>query len=175
MVKGIEDVAALIDGFFSSERLRPVLKSLLRRDVSGWEVWLQIEFAHYLTTMDGDQNWYREYEITSTDNEKKSRPDFWLWSKHDKKYTLLEFKQANDSKMLLSSMVKDTLKSVSSNMVCSSDNEIYEFSRLFFIGIFKGRETKPLHLVDCIAEKTSIEIPDTGYSYVVFSHDLAPT
>lgn len=171
-MKGNKDIKTIMDDFFISDRLRPVLKSLVARNITDWETWLQIEFAHFLTNHESNPNWYREYELTSSESDEKTRPDFWIWSKQDKKYVLIEFKQAKKSHQLIEMMKKDTEKPFADNMVCTYDNERYEFAGQLFVGVFQKGDNSKLNLTGCKSEGEIKAIADTKYNYVVFSRTI---
>ncbi|EHI9302583.1 hypothetical protein V9789_004211 [Vibrio vulnificus] len=168
-MEGNKDIKTILDDFFSSSRLKPVLRSLSTGNITGWEIWLQIEFAHFLTSHKSNPNWYREYELIASDWNKKTRPDFWLWSKQDKKYVLIEFKQAVNSNQLIDLMNKDARKTFATEMICVSDKNVYEFVGQIFVGIFKRSGHLRLELTNCTPMDEVKTISETDYQYVVFS------
>ncbi len=105
-------VANCIIEFLAQPRIKSVITTIMDCNISGWEGWLQVEFAHYLQTEvyknDESCEWYREYKVKSKSNVDDKEgfiiPDFWIKStecnSEHESYYLIEFKRDNSGKML---------------------------------------------------------------------------
>ena len=108
---------SLLENFFSQRKIQKSLDIIFENDITGWEIWLQIEFATFLTIEYGDEiEWYREYEILTDGRKEKLRKkvsaDFIFRRKNFKKnsYIVLEFKQNPSPRSCFSCMLKDVDK-----------------------------------------------------------------
>ncbi|MGR5258646.1 hypothetical protein ACPV5Q_01630 [Vibrio astriarenae] len=161
-----EKVFQCIHGFFQEEHVQKTIATIGKCQISGWEGWLQVEFAHYLETkVYGEKkqqfNWYREYKIItkssiydkSDEQNKYIIPDFWISSGPDSNaYYLIEFKRSNTGAIVREMKVdiekwlthidyyNDTLECV------SEPENNYKNLGVFFVGI----DTKSTDEVDPI-------------------------
>lgn len=108
---------SILEKFFSQTKIQKSLDIIFENDITGWEIWLQIEFATFLTIEYGDEiEWYREYEILTDGRKEKLRKkvsaDFIFRRKGFKRdsYIVLEFKQNPSPKSCFSNMLKDVDK-----------------------------------------------------------------
>ncbi|WJG27809.1 hypothetical protein QSU96_19795 [Vibrio furnissii] len=88
-----KQVFECIHGFFQEEHVQKAISTIGKCKISGWEGWLQVEFANYLETkVYGEEkknfDWYREYKIITKSpnydaNDEQNKyiiPDFWISS-----------------------------------------------------------------------------------------------
>lgn len=107
-------VSELIQKFCDSNHLQQVLGDLdSKKKVSGWEGWLQLEFAHFLHGRADIEDWRREarYRLNKQKSKKRSRAhlDFSIrWKHTDKKLRIgLELKAKYDFRTCFREMLKD--------------------------------------------------------------------
>lgn len=99
MFRDAEYITALVDNFFKQEEIIKRFEMIEENRISGWEIWLQIEFSYFLCKHSSKPEWYREqsYEYDRRQEKIKLRlkPDFLIrksgWTKDQ--YMALEFKQ----------------------------------------------------------------------------------
>lgn len=93
-------IAELITDFFNDEHIIGRFVFLEDWEVSGWETWLQIEFAYFLSEHSNTLVWDRETTLLMDGRKEKlkwqCRPDFIIRKKGWKQesYVILEIKQA---------------------------------------------------------------------------------
>jgi hypothetical protein len=171
-----DQVSKCIKDFLETDRVKEAIATITKCKITGWEGWLQVEFAHYLeTVVYGEQerkfDWYREYQINthSSPNDEESEeknkyiiPDFWISSDQgDDSYYLIEFKRSN-SGSLPSDMEKDITKwkahigCYKGALECASEpGKAYKNCGVFFVGV----ETNPSDLRPSIKKnKVALEL-----------------
>jgi len=106
-----EFVSTLADQFFRSPHIKKSFHTIDEAGLTGWEKWLQIEFAIYLESQDSIAGWKREahYHLDGrvAAGKKKCSVDFvikqkWKWS-----HLALEVKQIKSADRCVDHMVKD--------------------------------------------------------------------
>lgn len=139
------ELAEYFKKFFECGRVKEVLATIKECGISGWEVWLQVEFAHYLQKKVYKEeevkfDWHREYKITNGAGS-SIIPDFWVSSdSNDKSYFLIELKRSNSGK-LKEKMKRDIKKwqgyieQHGDILECAGDPETYSLSGIFFVGV----------------------------------------
>jgi hypothetical protein len=110
-----DHLTTLLHLFFKREDIRQKLNIIDQHDISGWEIWMQIEFANLLVTT--GHEWWREQTL-GCDLRKKPvrnslRTDFLLrkkgWALDT--YIALEVKQNRDPTSCVKNMIQDLEKS----------------------------------------------------------------
>lgn len=99
MNRDYDYILQLITGFFRTKDTVKRFQLIEQNSISGWEIWLQIEFANYLSELEVKPEWYREqsyeYDKRKEKLKLKLKPDFLIrkagWAKDQ--YMALEFKQ----------------------------------------------------------------------------------
>ena len=144
-------------------------------DISGWEVWLQIEFSHFLATHLSNPEWHREIPIEYDRRKEKNKyffkPDFIIRKKGWRidTYSAIEIKQHPNAASCIRNMNKDVERI--SKMKTSQLN----MRSLWLLGIFKANKEDALN--DMVNEYitdnqstyvTTNFIGDTGFAYVMF-------
>jgi hypothetical protein len=103
----------LTEEFFSTAHIRQSLNIIYTREITGWEIWLQIELSRFLSQHESEPEWYREEEHDYDRRMEKGKsflkPDFLIRKKGWKKYSYfaLELKQHREAANCISNMKKD--------------------------------------------------------------------
>ncbi|EGR2798107.1 hypothetical protein [Vibrio cidicii] len=163
-----EQIIQCIHGFFNQERVRSTIATIKECNITGWEKWLQVEFAHYLQAniyknAQHEFRWYREYKVITSscenDNNKSEKqhipPDFWLSSDEDEhSYYLVELKCTNTGD-LETKMAEDINKwnmHIKNNrhvLTCVSDSVQYRNAGIFFVGVDIRYKDLTIDVSDC--------------------------
>ncbi|MCW8347595.1 hypothetical protein MD535_16460 [Vibrio sp. ZSDZ65] len=107
---------ALVEDFFQQPAIQSRLQLITQHRITGWEIWLQVEFACFIDTYPEIGNWYREcqYDIDKRrSNTRKSMAiDFAFRRKHTNKdkYIALEVKQSLSTTQCIHNLFKDVEK-----------------------------------------------------------------
>lgn len=176
--RDFEHLNGLLAEFFSSQEIKQKLNIIDQYEISGWEVWLQIEFANLLSQT--EHEWWREWTVDSDLRKKPDRPrqrtDFLLrkkgWTLDS--YIGVEFKQNKNPASCIRNMFKD-LEKLSKVKLSEIDMRSY-----WTVGITQSIDPDTLdQLVDKhISEKIYqtktrskhihvAEIENTPYCYVI--------
>ncbi|KTT04814.1 hypothetical protein SB14R_04080 [Pseudomonas oryzihabitans] len=108
-------ISLLLSEFFARNSVIEGLQAIDDANVTGWEIWLQVEFARFLNTHISEPEWEREvslkYDRRRT-NRSYLKPDFIIRKKHRAidRYSALEFKQHPDALACIGNMLKDREK-----------------------------------------------------------------
>ncbi|SFV71359.1 hypothetical protein MNB_SV-13-849 [hydrothermal vent metagenome] len=169
----------LFDSFFSRKKIQKRLSIINEKEITGWEIWWQVEFATYLSTKDERvSEWYREWKYP-LDKRVSSQSDmfidFLIRQKYAKKnnFIALELKQHIYAKTCIRNMLEDTDK------VFSMRKSASDIRSFWNIGIYKesmagGDEAikqmiLEYHNLDTQEEFIQInKIGDTGFYYLLF-------
>lgn len=116
MKRDFEYMSGLIEGFFKQARIGGSLRIIKEQEITGWEVWLQIEFAYYLSKLESPPEWWREYSVDFDRRMEKlrgfCRPDFIIRKRgwREDRYAALEMKQHPDAGHCYNNMMVDIIK-----------------------------------------------------------------
>lgn len=164
-----EQVTQCLHNFFNQERVRSTIATIKECDITGWEKWLQVEFAHYLQTKiykndEHEFRWYREYKVISSHCDKGDSqkeyilPDYWISSdKGENSYYLIELKCSNTGS-LEAKMAEDVnkwntyIEKHGRILACSSDSMEYRNSGVFFVGVDTKHKETEIEARDCVLE-----------------------
>lgn len=112
-----KDFAFLTDiaqGFFAKKTIKDTLGTISEFDISGWEKWIQIEFAKYCKSHTDITEWGRElrYELDrrSSKNKATCAIDFLVKQKYKQSPLAIEFKQQHSARGCINSMLRDKAK-----------------------------------------------------------------
>lgn len=169
----------LFDNFFSRKKIQKRLSIINEKEITGWEIWWQIEFATYLSTKDESlSEWYREWKYPidkRISSQSEMSIDFLIRQKYAKKdnFIALELKQHIFAKRCIQNMLKDVDKVFSMR---KSTSDIRSF---WNIGIYKelmdgGDEAMKSMILEYNNLNTEEEfirinkIGDTGFYYLIF-------
>lgn len=140
-------LTSLLELFFKRKDIRDKLNIIDQHNISGWEVWMQIEFANLLTST--EHEWWREYtlncDLRKNPERRSVRPDFLLRKKGwtQESYIALEMKQNIDSTSCVKNMVSDLVKTAK---IKNSEIELRSF---WTLGITRTIEQERLdYLID---------------------------
>ncbi|RFD33855.1 hypothetical protein CER19_02525 [Pseudomonas sp. GL93] len=106
----------LLNGFFKMPNIRSALRVIQKQQITGWEIWFQVEFARFLSEHISEPDWEREYAVEFDYRREKLgyffKPDFIIRKKHWPKdrYVALEIKQHIQLGNCLTNMVADLAK-----------------------------------------------------------------
>ncbi len=154
-------VCGLLDKFCADTRVRSVLKKIGSHDLTGWEKWIQVEFAIFLHDHDDVADFCREYEYQLDQrkaNRAKAYADFSFRKKGMSKDVkiILEFKANRKLRACIDGMVADWNKI---ECVRASDDDIRSFWVVGFHGLDGCKPEEILKSVSqMVAEKMSIKL-----------------
>lgn len=109
-------IATLIAEFFQQKHIKKRLKLIKSKPITGWEIWLQVEFSVFLDAQLDVAYWKREFQY-SIDKRKARHRDFMAIDFIIRKkgatreqYIALEIKQNSSVRSCIRGMMKDTHK-----------------------------------------------------------------
>lgn len=109
--KDLEFLASLADDFFSQRSIRKTLSVIYEEEISGWEKWLQVEFASFVHDHEDIKAWGRETPYSTDKRITKARErcavDFILHQKYKQSHLALELKQIDSIARCTQAMIKD--------------------------------------------------------------------
>ncbi|WMT14893.1 hypothetical protein [Serratia fonticola] len=126
--RDFDHLATLLNLFFERQDIRDKLNIIDQYNISGWEIWMQIEFANLLTST--GHEWWREQilycDLRKKPERRRVRPDFLLRKKGwtQESYIALEMKQNIDSTSCVKKMIADLVKTAK---IKSSELELRSF------------------------------------------------
>lgn len=172
-------ICELLEAFFKQSALRKSFRIIFEQEITGWEIWFQVEFARFLAEHPGMPQWRRELTF-QFDYRRESvrsylKPDFIIRKKGwaTDRYVALEIKQHVNLGNCVSNMIEDLAK------VAKIRKSQIDLRSYWALGIF---QTDPDHNVeDIVAEKllnsgleyhagvsSVTKISRTPFSYVLF-------
>lgn len=102
---------SITNPFFSQKHIKKTLVAIEEDSISGWEKWLQIEFASFLREHTAVKSWGRESQYKLDKRVAKAAHscsvDFIIHQKHKQSHIALELKQINSPSRCISAMIKD--------------------------------------------------------------------
>lgn len=114
MKKDFEFMKELISEFVSKKAVRDTLSAISDFEISGWEKWLQIEFAKFCMNHDQISEWGRElrYELDKrvSKNKMSCSIDFLIRQKHKQSPLGIEIKQHSSPNNCIKAMLNDIAK-----------------------------------------------------------------
>ena len=138
MQKDFDYISELIHEFFSKAYIIERFKIIHENDITGWEVWFQIEFSNFLALHKSEPEWGREIKLEFDRRSEKIRsyfrPDFIIRKKGWKidTYAVLEVKQ---DKSIVSCIKKMQVDIEKVSKMRSSEIAMRSF---WSLGIFKA-------------------------------------
>ncbi|MEJ5034777.1 hypothetical protein WH243_16295 [Acinetobacter sp. MYb177] len=157
MSKDHEYILDVVAKFFKEKEIKKKFQIIQDSNITGWEIWLQIEFAYFLNGFDDQPEWYREfsyeYDRRKEKIKLKLKPDFLIRKKGWKldEYMALEFKQDVKPVSCLKKMLLDLDKYTK---VRKSNNNLRS---IWTLGIFYAED------IDAVQDKFSKVLVDHGY------------
>ncbi|MCJ8146398.1 hypothetical protein MKI79_05720 [Acinetobacter sp. A3.8] len=137
MDRDLDYIKLLLNDFFNDKLMVEKFELIQKNHVTGWEIWLQIEFAHFLAKHSSSPEWYREesyeYDKRKEKIKLKLRPDFLVRKKgwRINEYMALEFKQNVQPRACLNNMITDLNKY---SKIRGSNNDLRS---VWTVGVFK--------------------------------------
>ncbi|MCG6459295.1 hypothetical protein K6U44_02280 [Vibrio parahaemolyticus] len=107
---------ALIQAFFKQPKIQQRLQLIAQRNITGWEIWFQVEFACFIDNHEDIGQWYREWQYSVDRRRTKIRQymaiDFVFRRKHTNrdKFIALEVKQNLNATQCIHNMFRDVDK-----------------------------------------------------------------
>ncbi|WP_330982177.1 MULTISPECIES: hypothetical protein [Enterobacterales] len=176
--RDFDHLTSLLHVFFNSGDIRHKFNIIDQNEITGWEIWMQIEFSAMLSST--GHEWWREQTL-SCDKRKNPlrgtlRTDFLLRKKHwtQESYIALEVKQNNDPTTCVKNMIADLEKSAK---IKSSEIDLRSF---WTLGITRMIDKERLNDLidrylddkyyltkDRLKHVVLAPIPDTPFCYIV--------
>ncbi|MEI7868943.1 MAG: hypothetical protein WCI11_13720 [Candidatus Methylumidiphilus sp.] len=109
-------LGTLVEEYFRQQRVGKALSIIEDQEITGWEVWFQVEFASFLSQHPSEPEWWREWPVEFDGRIEKEhlfcRPDFIIRKKGWRKYSYaaLEVKQHPEAGICFSNLMKDIKK-----------------------------------------------------------------
>lgn len=136
--KDFEFLKEIATSFFRQSSIIKTLKIIDEQKISGWEKWMQIEFAKFCNENSKISQWCREerYELDkrASKNRNSCSVDFSLRQKHKQTWLAIELKQKDSASGCIKSMLKDAVKL---SKIKRSQNDI---RTIWCIGVHKCAE-----------------------------------
>jgi hypothetical protein len=166
----LEFLSELATQFFRSKHLRQTLMAIQEDSITGWEKWLQIEFAAFLRQHDSVKAWGRESQYKLDGRLAKVRQtcavDFIIHQKAKHSHLALEIKQIRSPASCINGMLKDIKKLAK---IRKSD---YDIRGVWCLGVHNAIPAEDaLREVDYYAKKLHIDIKQAH----VFSERIGNT
>ena len=138
--KDFEFLKDLSCSFFRKRSIIKTLKIIDEQGISGWEKWMQIEFAKYCNERENVAQWCREekYKLDRRTSRRRNTCsiDFSLRQKHKQTWVALELKQKKRASTCIKSMLKDVVK------VTKIRNSEYDIRTVWCLGVHKSADEK---------------------------------
>ncbi|WP_227107303.1 hypothetical protein [Chromobacterium rhizoryzae] len=179
MERDFRYIRELLAEFFNGKQVQNGLKLIKANEIAGWEIWLQIEFARFLSTHNSEPEWWREvplgYDLRREKERSFLKPDFLIRKKGWKigSYAVLEIKQHPDVGNCMSNMMRDMVK------VSKMRQSALEMRTYWALGIFEVEEPEVIReILFNKADEYNVpvstayhlieKIPKTPYCYLLF-------
>lgn len=107
-------VTRITEGFFAKKAIKDTLGTISEFEISGWEKWIQIEFAKFCKSHPEITDWGRElrYELDRRSSKVRASCaiDFLIQQKYKHSPFAIEIKQKNSPRACINSMLRDKAK-----------------------------------------------------------------
>lgn len=174
-----EYMQSLLEDFFNRRSIRSALRVIAGEEITGWEIWFQVEFARFLAEHISEPKWGRECAVEFDYRREKNRyffkADFIIRKKHWalERWIALEVKQHVHPGNCITNMVADLAK------VAKMRKSELDMRSIWALGIFLTDDEKDIS--EMIRTKltsagqsyheertTTKRIPRTSFSYALF-------
>lgn len=179
MERDFNYIQELLADFFSEKQIQNGLRLIKENGISGWEIWLQVEFARFLSAHYSEPEWWREEALEYDRRQEKGKlflkPDFLIRKKgwRTDSFVALEIKQHPDAGSCINNMMRDMVK-VSKMRKSELDMRTY-----WALGLFEAKEPESIkEMVFNKADEYNVlvsktyhliqQVPKTPYSYLLF-------
>jgi hypothetical protein len=177
--RDFEFIVDLAAEFFTKEHIVQRMTLIQSKDISGWEIWVQVEFAMFLEEHIDVDEWIREFQYSmdmrSSKNQKYMAIDFLVRKRRARlgQYIAIEIKQNKSAASCINGMMKDVCKI---GLVKGSEDDI---RTMWSLGIHQSLPNKELvNLVNSYADEYEVQlapnciktevIGNTNFSFTVF-------
>lgn len=113
-VKDLEFLISVVKPFFKQAHIKKTLAAIHEDKITGWEKWLQIEFASFVREHESVKAWGREsrYKLDQrmTRNKLTCSVDFILHQRNKHSHMAVEMKQVNAMTSCVAAMLRDVKK-----------------------------------------------------------------
>lgn len=170
MSNDFEFMTSVVESFFAKKTIKDTLAHISEFDITGWEKWIQIEFAKHCKSHLGITEWGRElrYELDKRCSKSKSSCsiDFLIRQKHKQSPLAIEIKQQSSPRGCIKSMLRDKAKL--QNIKWSQD----DLRGVWCIGVHNFEPTENIkNLVDYCSKEAGTKIPEK----FIFSRRIGKT
>jgi len=170
-------IEKLTEEFFRRPHVRKILKAIEAAHMTGWEKWLQIEFAEFLNSHPDIKAWWRESQYLLDKRLVASRKncavDFLIHQRYKQSHIALELKQANSPNTCLKNMLIDKKK------IASIRSKKFDIRSVWCLGVHKRGDPNEVrrlltyhadakHIDISLQHHTSTRIARTEYAYTIF-------
>ena len=162
--KDYEFVVETVDSFFNQSHIRKRMKLIEDNYITGWEIWIQVEFAMFLDKQTSIGGWEREFQY-NTDHRKKNSGshmaiDFIFRKTNSKldRFIALEIKQNLNVSSCIRGMMEDIGKI---SLVKSSEDDIRSMWNLGIHSFIDIDELK--NTINNYAEKYQVDLADNHF------------
>lgn len=169
----------LVFDFVTQAQIIDSLQLIHEQDITGWEVWFQVEFSRFLASHHTEPIWDRELGLEFDYRKEKEKyffkPDFLIRKKGWRKesYAALEIKQHRKASVCVSNMLKDLEK------VSKIRNSEIDLRTFWALGLFlTASADNPWQLILDKSQQANIQIsqsysavydiPNTKFTYALF-------
>ncbi len=177
--RDFEFISSLFGYFFQQPHIQKRLKLIEYRDITGWEIWLQVEFSIFLEEHIDVAEWEREFPYGIDRRSARHREymliDFIIRKKNALKdqYIAVEIKQNSNVSSCIRGMMEDTRKVL---LVKGSENDL---RTMWTLGVHPYvEENKLKEVINNYADKYDVElsescirsmpIENTKFAYTLF-------
>jgi uncharacterized membrane protein len=112
--RDLDFLTDLATEFFAQRSIRRTLQVISDQSISGWEKWMQVEFAAFIHDHDNVKAWSRETPYSTDQRIEKARRrcavDFIVHQKYKQSHLALEIKQVKSVSRCARAMVEDIVK-----------------------------------------------------------------
>lgn len=177
--RDFEFVAQLAEQFFGQKHIQKRLRLIENNEITGWEVWLQVEFSVFIDSHIDIAEWEREFQYSIDRRSARHRQhmaiDFVFRKKRTSvgQYIALELKQNIEASSCIRGMMEDVCKV---SLVKSSEDDLRS---MWSLGVHTRIDNdQMLTIIENYAEQYDVELEQgcviskpvskTNLAYTVF-------
>lgn len=152
-----EFICSLASAFFGRPHLKKRLIAISEEKMTGWEKWLQIEFATFVRDHPDIKAWWREskYQLDGRllSSRSKCAVDFLVHQRHKQSHMAIELKQMNSADRCIGAMLKDIVK------IGTIKKATFDIRTVWCIGVHHVEDPAEVYrLIKYKADKMNIDI-----------------
>lgn len=172
----LEFLKVLVEDFFRRAQIRSTLTAIREESITGWEKWLQIEFASFIRKHAEVKAWSREssYQLDQRVAEARSKcaVDFIIHQRRKHSHLAVEMKQIKSPSSCVNAMVKDIKKLHAirrsefdiRSVWCIGVHDTHPVADILREAVYYGGKLGVEIQADLVYSK---KIGQTGYSYTL--------